>query len=348
MDKYFNLWFELPKIIKCENETFHFINKDAYYHISDMDKDDIFIHTDEFNIYKILKWYPQYNEFKIMRCEIISHLKKKIYSNVINKPWVGILHYPEFTKEMNYESFESFSNILKSNTLIESIKYCKCIITLSNYLKIYVEKILNEYNYTIPIRVIYHPTDFNCLSFNLKLFIKNPNKKIIQIGFWMRRGVTIYNIKTKKFKKYWLPGGKYWEEMFSKIYPNFDNYLNDTSVIIKMYLSNEDYDNLLRRNIVLLDVFNSSANNTVLECIARNTPLLVNKHPAIVEYLGDEYPLYFNNIDELNTIINSNNFINLIKESYNYLLNMNKEKYTIKYFCNEFINVFNDQEIEKS
>jgi hypothetical protein len=241
----------------------------------------------------------------ILAAEDRDHFNKKISCTNITKPWVGILHYPEFIEEMNYESFEAFPNILKSKTLIESIQHCKCIITLSQHLQIYVNKILEEYNYNIPVKILYHPSDFNCKLFNYNSFNKNRKKKLIQIGFWMRKGTTIYKVQSHKFEKYWLPGGEYWKTMFSTIYSDFDNYLNDESVVIKMYLSNEEYDNLLSKNLVLLDVFNSSANNTVLECIVRNTPLIVNQHPAIVEYLGIQYPLYFNSIDELNTIINS-------------------------------------------
>ena len=246
---------------------------------------------------------------------------------------------------MNYESFEAFPNILKSKTLIESIKHCKCIITLSEHLQIYAKKILQEHNYNIPIKILYHPADFNCKLFNYNLFNKNQEKKLVQIGFWMRKGTTIYNVQSKKFKKYWLPGGQYWKTMFSHIYSDFNNYLNDKSVIIKMYLSNQEYDNLLCKNIVLLDVFNSSANNTVLECIVRNTPLIVNNHPAIIEYLGENYPLYFNSIDDLNNIINDNNLNSKIKEAHLYLVSMNKEKFTIKYFCEAFNNIL--QELSK-
>ena len=52
-----------------------------------------------------------------------------------------------------------------------------------------------------------------------------------------------------------------------------------------------------------MNALNSSANNTVLECIARNSPIIVTKHPAIKEYLGEDYPLYFNTLDELNKIL---------------------------------------------
>lgn len=51
-------------------------------------------------------------------------------------------------------------------------------------------------------------------------------------------------------------------------------------------LSNEAYDRLLTENIGFVALHDASANNTVIECIARATPLLVNPLPAVVEYLG--------------------------------------------------------------
>ena len=353
MDKYFNLWFEQPINIVCKNdiiynkadeqcENFCFHIKDAYYHINDIGKNDVFIYEDRLNIYHMIKWYPEYNEFKLMKGEVMQHFKKKIICDNMSKPWIGIVHYPEFVKDMNYESYESLPNILMSSSFIESSKYCKCIITLSIFLKEYLEDLLVKNNLNIPVKVLYHPTDFSCKTFNLRSFTMNKEKKIIQIGFWMRKMNTIYNILTNKYVKYWLPGGQYWKEMFIKMYDNHQEYLNDNSVIIKMYLSNEEYDKLLSKNIALIDVFNSSANNTVLECISRNTPLITTYHPAIVEYLGIDYPLYFKSSSELNDLINSDDFIGKVKDAHRYLKNMNKDKFKIKYFCDSFKNILKD------
>jgi hypothetical protein len=49
---------------------------------------------------------------------------------------------------------------------------------------------------------------------------------------------------------------------------------------------------LLAENIVFVELYDASANNTAIECIARATPLLVNPLPAVMEYLGAGYPLY--------------------------------------------------------
>ena len=59
------------------------------------------------------------------------------------------------------------------------------------------------------------------------------------------------------------------------------------------HLSDQQYDALLRENIVFLDLIDCSACNTLIECIVRNTPIIVNPLPAVVEYLGADYPLYW-------------------------------------------------------
>ena len=340
MDCYFGRQFDSVKNINIGDNSYMFFLKDAYYHINDKLKSDVFINIDNNGFKTFIKWYPEYNEFKIMRGELITKFVKKYNIKIINEPWIGIIHYPEFPKEMNYNSLEELTQIVKSSHFKQSIKYCIGIISLSDHLKTYIQKIFDELKYNIPnisnipIKTILHPTDFNCVKFDINKFELNKSKSIIQLGFWLRDMKTIYQIKTK-YQKIWLPGGKYWNEMFQIIYPNHQKYLNDSSVKIPGFLSNSDYDELLRKNICLLNVFNSSANNTVLECIVRNTPLLVNRNPAIIEYLGIDYPLYFTDINDLNKLINSKKFKKMIIKTIDYLEKLDKTKFHIDYFIAE-------------
>lgn len=64
------------------------------------------------------------------------------------------------------------------------------------------------------------------------------------------------------------------------------------------YLTDMEYDRLLSQNLVFLDLYDSSANNALVECIVRGTPVLVNPLDAVVEYLGVDYPLHFDNLAE--------------------------------------------------
>jgi hypothetical protein len=59
------------------------------------------------------------------------------------------------------------------------------------------------------------------------------------------------------------------------------------------FLGNAEFDKLLSENVVFIDLVDASAVNTIIECTVRNTPILVNPLPAVVEYLGPRYPLYW-------------------------------------------------------
>ena len=91
---------------------------------------------------------------------------------------------------------------------------------------------------------------------------------------------------------------------------------------------------MLTSGIVFLDLYDSSANNAVIECIARNTPLLVNKHPAVVEYCGEDYPLYFDNLDHASDMLHDRE---LIISAHEYFKNMDKSWLNGGYFANDVI-----------
>ena len=66
------------------------------------------------------------------------------------------------------------------------------------------------------VHVLYHPTEFVSQVFTLDNFERNENKKVIQIGAWLRRPYSIYNMQlpeTCRIKKAVLKG-KHMESNF--------------------------------------------------------------------------------------------------------------------------------------
>jgi hypothetical protein len=55
--------------------------------------------------------------------------------------------------------------------------------------------------------------------------------------------------------------------------------------------------------VVFVDFIECSAANTIVECMARGNPIIVNRFPSVVEYLGESYPLYFDTSDDVVNIL---------------------------------------------
>jgi hypothetical protein len=161
-----------------------------------------------------------------------------------------------------------------------------------------------------------HPTEIPITKFSIGKYISNQNKQLLSIGNWMRD-----------------------HSEFSKIRTTLAKYdLNNSDT----FLSNDDYDNLLSQNLVCIFLKDASAINTVIECIVRNTPIIVNPLPAVVEYLGEKYPLYANDHTEA---MNKLNNMSLILNAFTYLCNIDKTKFTFNYFNTKFEEIMKSNKI---
>ena len=103
----------------------------------------------------------------------------------------------------------------------------------------------------------------------------------------------------------------------------------DINKVPMTYLkSYDEYDDLLTKNIVFIELFDASANNTIVECIIRNTPIMVNKIPGVVDYLGENYPLYYHHLNEIPALLTEKNILS----AHQYLLRLDKHDLEINYF----------------
>lgn len=107
----------------------------------------------------------------------------------------------------------------------------------------------------------------------------------------------------------------------------------DDSVTLIYQVDNKTFDTLLSENIVFLKLVDAAAVNTVLECIVRNTPIIVNKLDAIVDILGENYPLYYSTLEEVESFTMQD-----IISGHLYLSKLNKYQLTMRCFLNNFFN----------
>jgi polysaccharide pyruvyl transferase WcaK-like protein len=107
------------------------------------------------------------------------------------------------------------------------------------------------------------------------------------------------------------------------------------SVTVLPELDNVCYDKILKDSIVFINLVDAAAVNTIIECIVRHTPILVNRLPATEEYLGKNYPLFYENIEDVYLLISD---IRNIRNAHKYLKMMDKTRFTIQCFTSKLLN----------
>lgn len=288
------------------------------------------------------------------------------------KPWYGFIHHTFDNTHSNYNNEELFQNM----DFLISLCSCKGLVVLSKYLADQVSSRLDALSLNVPVHVLYHPTEFVTETFDFQKFVDQKGG-VVQIGAWLRKPYSIYSLRSPMLSKKALRGKemdlyfaprdylsrievlrytdrtehdatsdkKHSPLSICRCFNNENKFLkgavdmltdqvNSVEVINK--LSNPEYDALLATNIVFLDMVDCSAVNTIVECIVRNTPVIVSKHPALVEILGEYYPGFYTNHGEAESILCN---LSAIQNIHLYLSALNKERFTIDFFLEEFQNI---------
>ena len=80
----------------------------------------------------------------------------------------------------------------------------------------------------------------------------------------------------------------------------------------------------------------------IMLLIEHNVPFFIIKTDSSCEYLGDEYPLYYDTISELVSILNNYSELQtLIQTGHEYLLHMDKSELSFEYFNSEVMKMIN-------
>lgn len=253
------------------------------------------------------------------------------------RPWIGFIHVPPAAPAW-FSRNQTNDDIFNSPAWKESLPYCRGLFTLSNYHKQNLEKKL-----TIPIDNLLFPAEFPPTTWDADRFAANREKKIVQVGWWLRKLHAIYQLPTSPvlYKKLFLSVGH--ELLPELLRIERDILIKEGSFVDSMYetaqtisyLADHRYDELLSENIVFVNLYDASGNNTVIECIARNAPILINPLEAVKEYLGDGYPLYYDSLEE--AAEKAADF-DLVYKAHRYLVdNPIKAKLTRRFFLESFV-----------
>ena len=247
------------------------------------------------------------------------------------EPFCGFFHLaPRHLAEYadaRYSHGSSVEYMLTSEHWARSEPLCKGIWTVSPYLAKFIRQLTK-----VPVEVIWHPSTFPDKVFSYEKFLANKQKLLVMTGDWMRKFETLYLMDSPGYHKCIVQCTTATKNTCDRIRHWLPSRFQTVNIL--GFLPVQGYDRMMCENVVFLDLHDCCACNTVVDCIVRNTPLLVRKMEGVVDYLGKDYPLYYESIAEAEVKIQD---IALIGKTTEYMSNLKiKEKMTLDSFVEQF------------
>jgi len=281
---------------------------------------------------------------------------------LIGVPWVGFTHFlPDIG--LSYLDAQSLEELIGRRPMYkEALKTCQGVILLSTRMKqwwvnyVSEDPFLRDFPKLRNALVVKHPVNF---TEEVKMF--NPSKieqisRIVLLGQENRRLHTIYKVHPgPKYVKEWWPGvpEEEWPILVGRagLSAKFEGETISASENASVRMMHTDdfskYDNMLANSFIVIDCYDASANNALLEAIRTDTPVFVRDLPAHREYLGADYPLYFSTIDELGSLFRHEDSLHTkVRQAHRYIQQMNKDLLTMETFERRVANFLNNIKFE--
>jgi hypothetical protein len=213
------------------------------------------------------------------------------------RPWVGIVHVPADFPPW-FDGTKSFHNIIQTPAWRESWPLCRGLFTLSQSMRCWLANRVD-----VSVAALRHPTEIPSIRFDWDQY-EQQGQRVVQVGWWLRNLSAIYFLDIPSPRKALLiPQSGEGLARFENVFAADRKHhgapaVADWGLTVLPRMDDEHYDYLLASSLVFLNLAGSVANNAIIECIVRATPVLVNSLPSVREYLGEEYPLYYQDMEE--------------------------------------------------
>lgn len=227
--------------------------------------------------------------------------------------WIGVFHQP-------LSSFPPCIGLVDLKAELErrgARESCQGIFVLTDFQKRYLEGV----DLGVPLHRLWLPTELDVPQWSPKRWRADPS--VVFVGRWIRRLQAIQELDCPGVRKSWL----------TKQEGSVEGVRENGTVTRCDFQSTEAYDELLAGSVVMTEVIEAAANNVVVECIARSTPLLINWNSSAVEYLGAHYPLYYGSMAEASWKAGDER---QIMAAHRYLVGLDKSKLRVDRFVKDF------------
>ncbi len=286
-------------------------------------------------------WNPDF-QF-VRRCRVDPSVVAEDAGRAPAHPWIAVVHFTP--NPPPHLASCDVDNVLADPRVVAAWPACRGLITLAPSLQTHVRARVPD---TVPVHCFVHPTDLDDAipRFDFEAFLATPEKHVVQVGLQLRRVSSVFFLDAPPgWRKTWLTGTRDLARARTAVDDECEALRRPgsawvtTPAVSLAYLADPaDYDAWLCRHVVFLDLFHSAANNTVVECIARNTPLVVNRTPGVVDYLGPDYPLYYDTLADAAALLRDTN---ALWKGHLFLRRLDKSALSVDRFVQQVVRVLN-------
>lgn len=201
--------------------------------------------------------------------------EEMLFHGPIHEPWVGFTH--QITPDSEYPGLMT--------AFRASLPHCRGLWVLSDY----VRRALRELGVTVPIGLVRYATPAPRTHWTCEAMRAGP-REVHFIGTFLRNYQSFYDLEAGDRRKILFAPQGY--------DPRALEIADNGTVEVRERVDSVTYESTLARSVVFLNLLDAYANTTVVECLARATPLIVNRLTGVEEYLGADYPLFYDTLDE--------------------------------------------------
>lgn len=246
------------------------------------------------------------------------------------KPWVGIFHLPPHVPPIQSRTHQ-LRRLLNEPTLAEIMASCVATVSLSSYLQTFLQESILPGR---PAFSLLHPAPYEVPRFLPELFLERLRSsgrlRLVQLGFWLRKHHLIHRLMERRptaIEAFQVGINTPRQKQALLVDAAAHAVPMHPDVCLTSKLTNQQYDTLLCSSLVLLPVYDTSANNSLIECITRCTPVLLERHPASEEYLGADYPLFYQSFAQLCEWLADTSLVERVLQAHRHLLDLHQTRH---------------------
>lgn len=225
--------------------------------------------------------------------------------------WLGFVHTTPHRQGVATDGGHDLISLLEDPRFIESLPYCRGLVTLSEPTRAFISEYLQERGFSVSVFRLFHPTIPVDLSRADGLGDRERQRlqqRVFHVGWHSRAFSAFARLNLDPGRKVLLIPPGFSERAFVDGVVNAELRRSGLGTIDRYVrhiytASAEEYENILRWGTIFNCYVEPAGSNLVSECLGAGSLLVINRHPALEEYLSPEYPLFYDSPEEADRLV---------------------------------------------